>query len=784
MKPKFLNREKEFEELKTTINQKSASDKGRIVLLYSKAGIGKARLVEEFVSKYYPLSLKLDVKIPASNNAVTPSYYYFNAIFFKFKEYIKMSSMINFSISAGLNLGIFSAAFSVDQISDVPKDIIKKIRLMQKFFSKYEHDIIITMENIQSIDGESLDIIKSFLKDYSNIFIFMQYTTDFKHNVSDLNNTFDYLSEFSVFNLPVEIKKMTSKHILQILKDVTGNNERDFRFSDYYVKYDGNIDELIIFFQDKSGLGHCSDTNISIINQKVSKQARFILYVILFYGKEIYLDELKNLLLRSEDSTWNNNRISDTLEELDKYRLVEWEDNQILLSGSVIKGLEDLTHTPVAYTAFKIVEEDCQYHLNSPNICIEYIYKLLYMYFLFNDERIVTLMHYIKRYLIDTKSINRVIVQLEKICNHKNFSVSLRERVMLGIIDILYAVGDMDMAIKKLKIIFQNNNIQHEMFNLALKGALNVPDFKEYYQFVYNKYINYPRISLFCKYIKLYYKMKYQSSAEAKEYSKEILESTEYTSYLEYYFVLKNYSTYADNYTALNMLQKCINKFVLHNRNDLAIRTKITLAMRHANIGNLDIARNILTQTEQENNYACRECYFLNNISVIDILSGNFKKIVEENLKNALLFLPSEYERGIILCNLLIYYCETSKLKSAANIAVELEQSRYSQYTFEQYRHIIHFNLYYYYTLSANEAKSWYHYSILKELYSTAPLDLKDYMDATLFHKRTLPPNHRRFFYSKYPYRADYIGYWQLEVPDLKEYYFNEFSINNKNISE
>lgn len=30
-----------------------------------------------------------------------------------------------------------------------------------------------------------------------------------------------------------------------------------------------------------------------------------------------------------------------------------------------------------------------------------------------------------------------------------------------------------------------------------------------------------------------------------------------------------------------------------------------------------------------------------------------------------------------------------------------------------------------------------------------------------------LPTTHRRYFYPKLPYRPDYIGYWQLGVPDF-----------------
>lgn len=55
----------------------------------------------------------------------------------------------------------------------------------------------------------------------------------------------------------------------------------------------------------------------------------------------------------------------------------------------------------------------------------------------------------------------------------------------------------------------------------------------------------------------------------------------------------------------------------------------------------------------------------------------------------------------------------------------------------------------------------------LKKLQNNAPTELQEYISATLDKTIQLPTTHRRYFYSKLPYRPDYIGYWQLEVPDF-----------------
>ena len=138
-----------------------------------------------------------------------------------------------------------------------------------------------------------------------------------------------------------------------------------------------------------------------------------------------------------------------------------------------------------------------------------------------------------------------------------------------------------------------------------------------------------------------------------------------------------------------------------------------------------------------------------------------------KNLKNALLFKPSKYEEGIILCNLLIYYCKTSNITKATRTATYLEGFEYQQYRFEQYQHIIHWNLYYYYSTINDTDKMNQHAVQLKKLQNNAPTELQEYISATLDKTIQLPTTHRRYFYSKLPYRPDYIGYWQLEVPDF-----------------
>ena len=760
---KIVNRTTEMAALKESMLKNSKSEHGKVLMLYSDAGIGKARLIEEYIKKMYPKAAKLNIKIPASTQGIMADFSFFNAFFEQIEKNI-YENRYSLNIHFKIEIPYFPFILEMHKLGDTPQNIIKKTKKCERIFKNYEHEIVIAIENSQIMDITSLNIFTEFLKKYKNIIMFMQYTTDAGHNKQAMQNVFDYIKDYSVTSVPVLLHQLTPDHAIMVISNKLDKDIDSTLIKEKYLEVHGNMDELLLYSANELDPKTALDAQIE---QSLSKDAKYILYLILFYRGTIYKDELYRLLLMTLEETWDKDRMEKILIELQEKFLITIDNTKISINNSVIAELEDSLSSPTAYVAYSIVKEKSFEDLERQSYELDSLYRLIYLFSLFNSKDIISLLPYIKERLIQENSIYKVIEQIKKIISSGKISDVWIQKLQIGLVDILYSIGDVESAREELNLIFNPENLQHHMYRLAFKSALSEKDFKEYYEMLRKQYEDHPRIVLFCDYMLLYHKMKYSSSTEALSYAKKLLNAEENSHYLEYYFVLKNFSTYENNLSAIHCLTQCIDAFKKYNRHDLAVRTEVTLAMRYANIGSLDESYQILNLAHSENVYECRECYFLNNFAVIEILKGNFVPEVEKNLKNALLFKPSKYEEGIILCNLLIYYCKTSNITKATRTATYLEGFEYQQYRFEQYQHIIHWNLYYYYSTINDTDKMNQHAVQLKKLQNNAPTELQEYISATLDKTIQLPTTHRRYFYSKLPYRPDYIGYWQLEVPDF-----------------
>ena len=759
----IVNRTAEMSALKESILKNSKSEHGKVLMLYSDAGIGKARLIEEYLKKMYPITAKLNIKIPASTKGIMSDFSFFNAFYEQMAKYI-YENHYSLNIHFKIEIPYFPFIIEMHNLCDTPQNIIKKTKKCEKFFKNYEHEVVIAIENSQIMDIPSLNIFTKFLKKYKNIIMFLQYTTDAEHNKQTMQNIFDYIKDYSVTNVPILLRQLTPDHAIMVISNKLDKDIDSTLIKEKYSEVHGNMDELLLYSANELDPKATLDSQIE---QSLSKDSKYILYLTLFYRGTIYKDELYRLLLMTLEQTWDKDRMEKILIELQEKFLITIDNTKISINNSVIAELEDHLSSPTAYVAYKIVKEKSFNDLERPSYELDSLYRLLYLFSLFNSQDIISLLPYIKERLIQENSIYKVIEQIKKIISSGKISNVWIQKLQIGLIDILYSIGDVESACEELNLIFDSENLQHHMYRLAFKSALNEKDFKDYYEMLRKQYEDHPRIVLFCDYMLLYYKMKYSASSDARCYAKKLLNTEENSQYLEYYFVLKNFSTYENNLSAIRYLTQCINAFKKYNRHDLAVRTEVTLAMRYANIGSLDEAYQILSQAHSKNVYECKECYFLNNFAVIEILKGNFIPEVEKNLKNALLFNPSKYEEGIILCNLLIYYCKTSNITKAARTAAYLERVEYQQYRFEQYQHIIHWNLYYYYSTINDTDKMNQHAVQIKKLQNNAPKELQEYISSTMDKTIHLSTTHRRYFYSKLPYRPDYIGYWQLEVPDF-----------------
>ena len=178
---KIVNRTTEMAALKESMLKNSKSEHGKVLMLYSDAGIGKARLIEEYIKKMYPKAAKLNIKIPASTQGIMSDFSFFNAFFEQIEKNI-YENRYSLNIHFKIEIPYFPFILEMHKLGDTPQNIIKKTKKCERIFKNYEHEIVIAIENSQIMDIPSLNIFTEFLKKYKNIIMFMQYTTDAGHN--------------------------------------------------------------------------------------------------------------------------------------------------------------------------------------------------------------------------------------------------------------------------------------------------------------------------------------------------------------------------------------------------------------------------------------------------------------------------------------------------------------------------------------------------------------------------------------------------------------------------
>ena len=203
------------------------------------------------------------------------------------------------------------------------------------------------------------------------------------------------------------------------------------------------MDELLLYSANELDPKTALDAQIE---QSLSKDTKYILYLILFYRGTIYKDELYRLLLMTLEETWDKDRMEKILIELHEKFLITIDNTKISINNSVIAELEDSLSSPTAYVAYSIVKEKSFEDLERQSYELDSLYRLIYLFSLFNSQDIISLLPYIKERLIQENSIYKVIEQIKKIISSGKISDVWIQKLQIGLVDILYSIGDVESA--------------------------------------------------------------------------------------------------------------------------------------------------------------------------------------------------------------------------------------------------------------------------------------------------------------------------------------------------
>lgn len=102
----------------------------------------------------------------------------------------------------------------------------------------------------------------------------------------------------------------------------------------------------------------------------------------------------------------------------------------------------------------------------------------------------------------------------------------------------------------------------------------------------------------------------------------------------------------------------------------------------------------------------------------------------------------------------------TNNSQKAEKFANKIENSDYKKFQYEEFTHIVYQDLLYYYKWKKNTDKELYYYTKILKLIN----DPNTRKSTRNLAKAMNGLSNSEYFYSKYPFRVDFLGYWEFNI--------------------
>lgn len=767
----FYNRVKETKQIVDFISS-SDQKKNKIILLGGKTGVGKSGLVRKILRHDLRNQASIIVAISKVSPDTIENLHYINAIYRQMsklaREYffdtvpspflqglLNVKNLIRFGMEVIWSKYVGNENRLCEPVEE--PSVIRKKNYIIGLLNRRHY--LLDIENIQNIDTQSLEILQDIIMQLDGITLILEYTIDENHTCGQFNSFYNELST-KIFKADV------SAFLIDMLKfeeakKLAPPGISESRLEAIYRESEGNLVNIIL---SETTLDS-DDSPIQAQLSLLSSNEKFLANLIYLNGGTISLSVMCHIVAGSRNapplSPVSLTALIDQLE--DRHIIQRGNDDSIkIFHDSIIAELEAQTANPILFSAFDVLKSFYfeQLQVSQDEYTIEQLFRLCVK---FSDPEILKLFPCIKKLVRKYKYPQDTVKKLTQIRNEMkqngaaNYAV-IRE-VSLFLTTLCLELGFAEEAQQNLNIVYSDKNPYHR----ALQAAIYTLDFSNDTSMKKAKELanlaHSARESLTIRLCLLSGEMARLSTRESAAIAKQILETEKFQSFFEYAFLLRNYAELVQDYDeSIALCQEALRRFKDGGRTDLCAQVQVSMSMFYSYKGQLKIARKLLYEAGKAD--CILECYLLNNLSVLDLLSRRQTNQTAKNLWDALLICNDAYEKIIIMCNLLVCYIELGNRKQAEEMRTMIETQEYERFQYEEFLHIVYQDLYYCYVSfgyleQADKLKA----QLCKLVNGTSE------SMAHRIGKFQLKGEHcSKEFFSNFPFRVDFLGAWNVEI--------------------
>ena len=773
----FLNRINERHELINFI--KCSEETNEVIIIAGPSGVGKSELVQYILEHEIPGDKKIRVRISINKASSIENNHYLNLLykavsnhfypnrnslfnFFPKSSVFKLSNWLRFATDWGKNkLGFPESAKITEPVQQ--SDIIRKKEFIETELSGKNY--IIAIENFQSIDTSSIEVLDEIIAQTNNLVFIFEYTltADDEGNILSRFNSISKICGKDRVNL-LYIDKLDFAEARHLIADNSDLTDTDIdALEKIYDDSGGNLMHIILA---KNSLG-TKHIPIEIAIDRLSKNARYVLGIMYWIEIEINYAELFELTTEPytpADIAFSLASYENCYQELCTAKvIVSTKSTLRIRHDSIITAIGNRPKEPVLFMAYAAVKKYYLSIMQDPIKKPQIIERLFSLYIKGGDIDIVNLLTEFRAIVLREKYPNDIIKKLNFL-EQKLFGapISLRKYAYETLAEICHAIGMADQGEIYLNQIYDGTNL----FHFALKAGIlalkyHIPACQHELDIMAATPSNNPRLRITVGLCRLFGVMMTSRKSTGKMYAEQLLADSECTKFVEYGLLLRNYAELIDDIpTSINMYEQALSIFKTHHYQGYEADVYIALSMLYAYLGDFNRAEKYLALAV-DTNIETEKSAVYNNRAAISILKGTYDKETLRNLNNALLLNNYDYDKCIIKCNLLIYYCLTGKMEGARELCIQIENSGYERYDYDEFKHIIYLNLLFF-SKCANDTNR-------EELYTNKLRELADSDDVCESVVRLIRANlskieDEKYFYSKFPYRVDFLCNWRFWI--------------------